>query len=176
MNVKGDVYVTLTNGTDVRIPLKECQETSNEWCHHCPDFAAEHADISFGGIGLKGWTMCLIRTEYGEDVWNRAVEAGVIEVRPAEEDPGGLKVLERLSKKQRFRVGPFEPHAAGRGPAREVLDRVAPGRRAAGPEGSPPRAGWAGERPSWYTPRERRPSRPPARWASRRPARPGWPS
>ncbi len=124
INVKGDVYVTLTDGTDVRIPLKECQETSNEWCHHCPDFAAEHADISFGGIGLKGWTMCLIRTEYGEDVWNRAVEAGVIEVRPAEEDPGGLKVLERLSKKQRFRVGPFEPHAAGRWPVREVLDRV----------------------------------------------------
>jgi coenzyme F420 hydrogenase subunit beta len=124
INVKGDVYVTLTDGTDVRIPLKECQETSNEWCHHCPDFAAEHADISFGGIGLKGWTMCLIRTEYGEDVWNRAVEAGVIEVRPAEEDPAGLKVLERLAKKQRFRVGPFEPHAAGRWPVREVLDRV----------------------------------------------------
>ena len=124
INVKGDVYVTLDDGTDVRIPLKECQEFSNEWCHHCPDFAAEHADISFGGIGLKGWTMCLIRTEYGEDVWNRAVAAGIIEARPAEEDPGGLKVLERLSKKQRFRVGPFEPQAAGRWPVREVLERV----------------------------------------------------
>src|SRR5437867_4079266 len=67
INVKGDVYVTLKDGTDVRIPLKECQVYANEWCHHCPDFAAEHADISFSGIGLKGWTMCLVRTEYGED-------------------------------------------------------------------------------------------------------------
>jgi coenzyme F420 hydrogenase subunit beta len=124
INVKGDVYVTLKDGTDVRIPLKECQVYANEWCHHCPDFAAEHADISFGGIGLKGWTMCLIRTEYGQDVWDRAVEAGVIEVRPAEEDPAGLKVLDRLAKKQRFRVGPFEPHASGRWPVKEVLERV----------------------------------------------------
>jgi coenzyme F420 hydrogenase subunit beta len=124
INVKGDVYVTLQDGTDVRIPLKECQEYANEWCHHCPDFAAEHADISFGGIGLKGWTMCLIRTDYGQDVWDRAVEAGVIEVRPAEEDPAGLKVLNRLAKKQRFRVGPFHPNAAGRWPVKEVLDRV----------------------------------------------------
>lgn len=124
INVKGDVYVTLTDGSDVKIPLRECQEYANEWCHHCPDFAAEHADISFGGIGLKGWTMCLIRTEYGQDVWRRAVEAGVLEVRPAQEDPAGLKVLDRLSKKQRHRVGPFEPNAAGRWPVREVLERV----------------------------------------------------
>lgn len=124
INVKGDVYVTLRDGTDIRIPLKECQQFVNEWCHHCPDFAAEHGDISCGGIGLKGWTMCLIRTEYGEDVWNRAVAAGVIEVRPAEEDPDGLRVLDRLSKKQRFRVSPFEAHASARWPVREVLDRV----------------------------------------------------
>jgi coenzyme F420 hydrogenase subunit beta len=124
INVKGDVWVSLKDGTDVQIPLKECQVYANHWCHHCPDFAAEHADISFGGIGLKGWTMCLIRTEYGLDVWNRAVQAGVIEVKPAEEDPQGLKVLERLAKKQRFRVGPFEPNAAGRWPVKEVLERV----------------------------------------------------
>ena len=124
INVKGDVYVSLKDGTDVRIPLKECQVYVNEWCHHCPDFAAEHADISCGGIGLKGWTMTLIRTDYGQDVWDRALAAGVIEARPAEEDPDGLRVLDRLAKKQRFRVGPFESHAAGRWPVREVLDRV----------------------------------------------------
>ena len=124
INVKGNVWVSLKDGTEIEIPLKECQVYVNEWCHHCPDFAAEHADLSCGGIGLKGWTMCLIRTEYGEDVWNRALAAGVIEAKPAEEDPAGLKVLDRLAKKQRFRVGPFESHAAARWPVREVLDRV----------------------------------------------------
>jgi coenzyme F420 hydrogenase subunit beta len=124
INVKGDVWVTLDDGTDIKIPLPECKPYVNEWCHHCPDFSAEHADISFGGLGMSGWTMCVIRSEYGQDVWDRAVAAGIVETRPAEEEPQALKVLSSLAKKQRFRVGPFEPHAAGRWPVREVLDRV----------------------------------------------------
>jgi coenzyme F420 hydrogenase subunit beta len=125
INVKGDVVVSLNDGSpDIRIPLKECQVYANDWCHHCPDFAAEHSDISFGGIGETGWTMCLIRTEYGQDLWDRAVAAGVIETRPSTESPKGMKVLEALAKKQRRRVGPFESHAAGRWPVREVLDRM----------------------------------------------------
>src|SRR2546429_6104355 len=79
--------------------------------------------------------MCPNDSECGEDVWNKTDEAEVIEVRPAEEDPAGLKVLERLAKKQRFRVGPFEPHASGRWPVREVLDRVRRGGPAQEPGG-----------------------------------------
>src|SRR6266851_4198591 len=124
INVKGDVYVTLSNGSDIVIPLAECKPYVNAWCHHCPDFAAEHADISFGGLGMSGWTMCVVRTKYGQDVWRRVVEAGVVETREPSEEPGALKVLDRLAKKQRHRVGPFEPQAAGRWPVREVLERV----------------------------------------------------
>ncbi|MGH2767446.1 MAG: Coenzyme F420 hydrogenase/dehydrogenase, beta subunit C-terminal domain [Actinomycetota bacterium] len=124
INVKGDVYVTLTDGSDIVIPLPECKPYVNAWCHHCPDFAAEHADISYGGLGMSGWTMCVLRSEYGSDLWKRAVEAGVVETRPAEEEPGALKVLQRLAKKQRQRVGPWEPHASGRWPVKEVLERV----------------------------------------------------
>jgi coenzyme F420 hydrogenase subunit beta len=124
INVKGDVYVTLKDGSDVKIPLDECKVVSNDWCHHCPDFAAEHADISFGGIGLSGWTMCIVRSEYGKDVWNRAVAAGIIETKPTEEDPEGMRVLEVLSKKQRRRTGPLESHAAARWPVQRVLDKA----------------------------------------------------
>lgn len=124
VNVKGQVYVTLDDGSDIVIPLDECKPYANEWCHHCPDFAAEHADISFGGLGMSGWTMCVIRTEYGQQIWQRAVADGVIETREATEEPQALKVLDALAKKQRRRVGPFEPHAKGRWPVQEVLDRV----------------------------------------------------
>lgn len=132
INVKGEVYVTLDDGNDVIIPLDECKPYANAWCHHCPDFAAEHADISFGGLGMSGWTMCLVRTEYGADVWKRAVEAGVIETRVAEEEPDAIRVLNGLAKKQRRRVGPFEPHAIGRWASQEVLDRVRAEATAAG--------------------------------------------
>lgn len=124
INVKGDVYVTLDDGKDIRIPLDECKVYSNEWCHHCPDFSAEHADISFGGIGLAGWTMCIVRSEYGKDVWDRAVAAGIIETKQTTQDPEGMRVLEVLAKKQRRRVGPMESHAAQRWPVRNTLDKV----------------------------------------------------
>lgn len=124
INVKGDVIVSLEDSTDVVIPLDECKPYANAWCHHCPDFAAEHADISFGGLGMTGWTMCLIRTEYGADLWSRALSAGILDTRAAEEEPGAIRVLNGLSKKQRRRVGPFEPQAAGRWPVEEVLERV----------------------------------------------------
>lgn len=124
INVKGEVYVTMKDGAETVIPLDECKPYANDWCHHCPDFAAEHADISFGGLGMSGWTMCVIRTELGSQVWDRAVAAGVVETRDATEEPQALKVLDALAKKQRRRVGPFESHAKGRWPVQEVLDRV----------------------------------------------------
>lgn len=124
INVKGGVYVTLDDGEDVVIPLAECKPYANPWCAHCPDFAAEHADISFGGLGMTGWTMCLVRTEYGQDLWTRAAAAGILETRAAGEEPQALKVLDGLAKRQRHRVGPMEPQAAGRWASKEVLARV----------------------------------------------------
>jgi coenzyme F420 hydrogenase subunit beta len=121
VNVKGRVIVTLNDGRDIDIPLKEARPYANEWCHHCPDFAAEHADLSCGGLGMEGWTMVLVRTDRGEDFFNRAIEAGVIETRPAEEEPAALQVMDRLARKQRERIDPFDPHATTRWPEAEAL-------------------------------------------------------
>ena len=121
VNVKGRVVVTLKDGKDVDIPLKDARPYANEWCHHCPDFAAEHADLSCGGLGMEGWTMILVRSERGEDYLNRAVAAGVLEVRPAEEEPHALKVMDRLARKQRERIDPFDPHAETRWPTQQAL-------------------------------------------------------
>jgi hypothetical protein len=45
----------------------------------------------------------------------------VIEVRPAEEEPDALKVMDRLALKQRERIDPFDPHATTRWPEAEAL-------------------------------------------------------
>jgi coenzyme F420 hydrogenase subunit beta len=70
----------------------------------CPDFAAEHADIAAGGLGqLDGWTLTVVRTQRGED-WMRAAEAaGVITVRPGEEDPAALALMAKLAVRSRQR-------------------------------------------------------------------------
>ena len=51
MNIKGIFQVWTRDGELHEIPLKEAYQWTREGCKHCPDFAAEHADISTGGIG-----------------------------------------------------------------------------------------------------------------------------
>jgi coenzyme F420 hydrogenase subunit beta len=124
VNVKGRVIVTLKSGQDIDIPLKEARPFANEWCHHCPDFAAEHADLSCGGLGMEGWTMILVRSERGAEWLEKATAAGVLELRDAEEEPKALEVMDRLARKQRERVGPFDPHAAAAYPTQQLLEQA----------------------------------------------------
>jgi coenzyme F420 hydrogenase subunit beta len=131
VNVKGKVIVTRRDGTDVNIPLREARPYANEWCHHCPDFAAEHADLSCGGLGMEGWTMILVRSEEGASFLERAAEAGAVELRAAEERPDALEVMDRLARKQRQRIDPWDPHAATRWPTEQALSAARNDRLAA---------------------------------------------
>ena len=104
MNVKGALLVWTRDGTRHEIPLKEAHGWTREGCKMCPDFAAEHADVSAGGIGTDdSWTLTLVRTERGAEIIHAMHEAGLIEVRPASEDPTVLPLLARLSRVSRRR-------------------------------------------------------------------------
>ena len=72
--------------------------------------------------------MILVRSERGRDYLERAVAAGVLDLRPAEEEPKALEVMDRLARKQRARVNPFDPHAETAYPTQELLEAA---RRAA---------------------------------------------
>jgi coenzyme F420 hydrogenase subunit beta len=71
----------------------------------CTDFSAELADISTGGLGLSGWTLAIIRTETGRELFKNAEKAGLIRTRPVEEEQGALNLLIKLSKKKRKTAG-----------------------------------------------------------------------
>ena len=59
---------------------------------------------SRGGIGaFNDWTLTLVRTERGRELFNAMVEDGTVEVRPATEDPGAVALLNRLSRVSRKR-------------------------------------------------------------------------
>lgn len=104
VNVKGKLLFYTRDGEEHQYSLKAAQEFTRPGCKMCPDFAAEHADLSFGGLGQNdGWTLTVIRTERGEEIWRQALEAGVIDWRPGREDPAAVALMDRLAAKSRKR-------------------------------------------------------------------------
>ena len=142
MNIKGVFQIWMKDGSYHEIDLKECHQWTREGCKSCPDFAAEHADISTGGIGEDNdWTLTIVRTELGEEVINRMIADGTIIARPAQEDEKAMKLLRHavdrvpppLAQGRRPGAGDRRPAAEeeGRrrtGPARPPACRE-PGRR-----------------------------------------------
>jgi coenzyme F420 hydrogenase subunit beta len=133
MNIKGVFQVWMRDGAYHEIPLKEAHEWTREGCTLCPDFAAEHADIATGGIGaFNDWTLTLVRTERGREVFGAMVEAGVIETRPSDEDPGAIALMRKLSRVSRTALaGHRRPHAGPStgGPLSAPPRSPGPGRR-----------------------------------------------
>ena len=118
MNIKGRLQVWMRNGDYHEVPLKECHPFTREGCELCPDFAAEHADISTGGIGaFNDWTLTVVRTDAGRELMDAMVRDGAIEVRPGDDDPGAIALMHKLSKKSRERWPTFAVDAPRRLPA-----------------------------------------------------------
>jgi coenzyme F420 hydrogenase subunit beta len=104
VNIKGKLLFYTDTGEEITYSLKEAQKYARPGCLRCPDFAAEHADISLGGLGQsEGWTLTVVRTELGADIWQRAVADGVVESRPASEDPKAVALMFKLAEKSRQR-------------------------------------------------------------------------
>jgi coenzyme F420 hydrogenase subunit beta len=103
-NVKGKVLIYKKNGELVEMSLRKAQEYARPECHHCGDFSAELADISCGGVGTLDWTIVVVRTRRGQEIFDTMVREGLLEVKPMEEFENSMKVLLRLARKQHARV------------------------------------------------------------------------
>src|SRR5205807_4128620 len=93
-----------STGEEVDIPLKELHQWTREGCKLCPDFAAEHADISTGGIGAyNDWTLTIVRTPIGREIVVKMLQDGSLIGRPGDDDPGAITLLRKLSRVSRKR-------------------------------------------------------------------------
>ncbi|MEM2911376.1 MAG: Coenzyme F420 hydrogenase/dehydrogenase, beta subunit C-terminal domain [Candidatus Bathyarchaeia archaeon] len=100
INIKGKMLVMSKSGVKT-IPLAEVKQYVRKGCGVCEDFSSELADISAGGLGLEGWTFVIIRTKEGEEIFDAAEKAGVLETRPVEKDELAFNLLLKLSAKKR---------------------------------------------------------------------------
>jgi len=104
VNIKGKLLFYTADGRELTYSLKKAHAYTRPGCLHCPDFAAEHADISFGGLGQSdGWSLTVIRTDLGEEIWRDAVADGVVEWRPGSEDPAAVALMDKLAMTSRRR-------------------------------------------------------------------------
>ena len=116
-------------GERVYIPLKSTHVHTRPGCTTCPDFAAEHADISTGGLGQgDGWTLTVVRTKRGVDWMHGLAEAGLIETRPAEEDPAAVNLMNKLAlnSRKRWPAERLDMDADAAKPGRAVLPPLLP--------------------------------------------------
>jgi coenzyme F420 hydrogenase subunit beta len=108
MNIKGVFQIWMKNGDYHEVPLKECHAWTREGCKACPDFAAEHADISTGGIGkFNDWTLTIVRTDTGREIMDGMLADGWIEVRPGDDDPDAIALMHKLAARSRKRWPEF---------------------------------------------------------------------
>ncbi len=128
MNIKGVFQVWTRDGGYHEIPLKEAHAWTREGCKSCPDFAAEHADISTGGIGaFNDWTLTLVRTDQGRELMDGD------DRRRGRRDPS------RRRRPRRHRppppAGPGQPEAVARDGGAHAPSPARPGMTASGAAG-----------------------------------------
>jgi coenzyme F420 hydrogenase subunit beta len=118
INIKGVFQIWTHDGGYHEVSLKEGHAWTREGCKQCPDFAAEHADISTGGIGaFSDWTLTIVRTDQGREIMAGMLADGVIETRPGDDDPGAIELLHKLARVSRRRWPATAVEAPRRMPA-----------------------------------------------------------
>ncbi|MBT8331542.1 MAG: Coenzyme F420 hydrogenase/dehydrogenase, beta subunit C-terminal domain [Deltaproteobacteria bacterium] len=69
INIKEDLIIHLNSGEIKTMMLDELEFMKRFACYFCPDYSAEYADVSFGGIGAEeGWTTIITRTPVGRAI------------------------------------------------------------------------------------------------------------
>ena len=87
INIKTDLIIHLESGETKNVMLDELEFMKRFACYFCPDYSAEYADLSFGGIGAgEGWTTVITRTPVGRaimaDARSRAIELDQQDKKP----------------------------------------------------------------------------------------------
>ncbi|MFW5936975.1 MAG: Coenzyme F420 hydrogenase/dehydrogenase, beta subunit C-terminal domain [Desulfosalsimonas sp.] len=81
INIKDSLLIHLENGEIRSVSIEDLDFMRRVACRYCPDYSAEFADISFGGIGApEGWTTVITRTPLGRAVLADARDCAVEEI------------------------------------------------------------------------------------------------
>jgi coenzyme F420 hydrogenase subunit beta len=104
IDIRGKAMTITANAKETTIPLANIRKYSRKACKLCDDFSSELADISAGSLGLRDWTVMIIRTSIGEQFFTQAESAQAFLTKSVGEDEPAFKLLQRLSKTKHDRA------------------------------------------------------------------------
>jgi coenzyme F420 hydrogenase subunit beta len=95
-----------TETTTADIPIDDIRSFIRPTCGVCMDMTSELSDLSVGTVeGVDGWNTVVVRTDRGEDLFKRALDAGIIESQPLpEENTQHLKTASVLKKQRALKA------------------------------------------------------------------------
>lgn len=80
--------------------LSEIADYKRAGCKICEDFVGQFSDISVGHTGTPaGKSTVIIHTDFGKEVFERAIEWGYIDAKPI--DKAGAELIHRLQREKR---------------------------------------------------------------------------
>jgi coenzyme F420 hydrogenase subunit beta len=95
---KGKFSVYTERGNIMQLPLKVTHKYEQPGCHVCLDYVANLGDISTGSVGSPdGWSTVFVRSRNGEDIWGKAMAAGLFETKPMDQVKPGLELVTKLA-------------------------------------------------------------------------------
>ncbi|TXT58553.1 MAG: Coenzyme F420 hydrogenase subunit beta [Promethearchaeota archaeon] len=110
MNIdSGKFIINLKNGEEKDVPLKEVQSYARHTCHFCDDLTSEYADISVGSIGAPGGSSAvIIRSKAGEEIYQGAVKAGLIDSKNLKDVKPGQFLVEKIGGIKKMKCKPVD--------------------------------------------------------------------
>jgi coenzyme F420 hydrogenase subunit beta len=105
VNLKEELLIHLQRGEFRGIPLERLDFMRRFACQFCEDYAAEYADLSFGGLGApEGWTTVITRSALGQEVLDSArgrfIELSSSREKPSAESQALDRVMEWSARKK----------------------------------------------------------------------------
>ena len=100
---KGKLTAYCRDGTARSVKASELRRHLSNCCRKCVDLTAVYADVSVGSMGSEdGWSTVLVRTEAGAELFDAAIEDGLLEARSLGEKQ--LEFIEKMSELKRRRA------------------------------------------------------------------------
>ncbi len=101
LDISEDVLHVYAGGKEqLSAGIDEVEDYKRDGCKVCEDFTGLFSDISVGNVGSPaGKSSVIIRTDFGKEVFEGALERGYIEAKPIEKS--GADLIHRLMKEKK---------------------------------------------------------------------------